>query len=1030
MYFGTRAHATAVAEIPRLFEIGVPAGLEETAALGFMVALYERVKEPLFRILAQRTADRSFIDTRVKASYAFNQKLRYAYSDPDYATVIGAEDSNGRVVIGALNEEFSKPGGRPVAPLPEYLQGQHVTLFGPPDHAKMAINAMNAYHRKLPGEPAIVEELLRTAPARVKWGADTEDSKTPLRDDLIEAAVNLTACFEETLAYTDPTSGKHYSLAANKLAAPIKRFPGLGLPCPFLFLDQDPIPLHIYDFALHAFRNCKNPRALAFYVPKIENEEEAQYLHTLIETAELLLKQSYADYKLGTIRLMIVIENPRAILRIHEIIDALYPYFAGASLGWHDYLASTARLFKEDANYRIPAKTDPDIVIKHIKESHRLLADVVGSRGGIKVGGMYGILQQDAELQSPSFQVALRGFFKDVITQLKRDLTGFWVAHPDFVRLGIAIVEGWQRYRVSGDPALITLVRSVLQAPYCQQIEEFIAREDVADLDRSHPNYIRSLLAADLASSDGICNHDEAEVRYNIFQTLQYLADWLAGNGCVALPTTIDQIPVRVMDDLATTERSRWEVWHETYHGRIARADVLRIACEELALIRQDRSNQQKIVQVKWDTRTEKFYPIAFRLMLQLMTNRKPVEFATELLLPFTSTMVRESQDPWQTMCAIDPEKYRLDPDMERMLGFFEACGVVRFAREMALAPVQDLMRARAIIEGFSLKEIQEAARFHGDIGDDARHLDTTAAQEQAVVATASDTSLRELRALAKQYQDQFGFKFLVSAKGKAAHELLKTLQDRIQNSREQEITNAKDALWTITCKRLESRPVDSILDKLEALRITHNVPGVQIAVVRDGQIQPISLGEAARGRVPVKHNTLFQLASLSKTLAAAFALEFFRRRGIMLDTSVNSLFAQAGSSYRVTSSVAPEWGDAVTVCDLLRHTAMNLHYVHGFPVARELPRAGTIMQAPSEFGYEMLDVLDRPGTQFRYSGGGYLVLEHLIETLSKQRVEELCAPFFGHLGLTHLSLIRPAGLGFTMRTDTLQTLQKYLEPA
>ena len=65
---------------------------------------------------------------------------------------------------------------------------------------------------------------------------------------------------------------------------------------------------------------------------------------------------------------------------------------AGASLGWHDYLASMARLMKEDPNYRIPVKADPEIVIKHIKASHELLARVVRPRGGVSIGGMYGVL--------------------------------------------------------------------------------------------------------------------------------------------------------------------------------------------------------------------------------------------------------------------------------------------------------------------------------------------------------------------------------------------------------------------------------------------------------------------------------------------------------------------------------------------------------------------------------------------------------------------------------------------------------------
>ncbi len=40
----------------------------------------------------------------------------------------------------------------------------------------------------------------------------------------------------------------------------------------------------------------------------------------------------------------------------------------------------------------------------------------------------------------------------DGVTQLKRGLTGFWVAHPDFVRLGLALVEAW-RLREAGNPA-------------------------------------------------------------------------------------------------------------------------------------------------------------------------------------------------------------------------------------------------------------------------------------------------------------------------------------------------------------------------------------------------------------------------------------------------------------------------------------------------------------------------------------------------------------------------------------------------
>lgn len=125
------------------------------------------------------------------------------------------------------------------------------------------------------------------------------------------------------------------------------------------------------------------------------------------------------------------------------MITRLHPYFAGASLGWHDFLASAARLFKNDPSYRIPIKADANIVVRHIRESHLLLARIVGARGGIAIGGMYGILPRGRDVADASVQAALVGFVRDVVTQLRRGLVGFWVAHPDFVRVGVALVEAF-----------------------------------------------------------------------------------------------------------------------------------------------------------------------------------------------------------------------------------------------------------------------------------------------------------------------------------------------------------------------------------------------------------------------------------------------------------------------------------------------------------------------------------------------------------------------------------------------------------
>jgi allantoicase len=627
---------------------------------------------------------------------------------------------------------------------------------------------------------------------------------------------------------------------------------------------------------------------------------------------------------------------------------------------------------------------------------------------------MYGILPQQTDIESESFQVTLRGFFKDVITQLKRDLTGFWVAHPDFVRLGLAIVEAWKLYAAGNEKPLYDLTKGIFIDQYRKEVDQFIRGDDIAGLDKASPNYVRSLLVADIKESDYIAGNHPDEIRYNVFQSLQYLTDWLSGNGCVALPTIINGIPVRVMDDLATAERSRWEVWHEIRHGRFKVEDFLRIAHEEMRFIRKDLSDAKKIVQVKWDDRTAKWYPVAFNIMIQMMTAENPVEFATELLMPFTVEQIRKADDPWALATRLDPGKFRVNPYVRRWNYYFERCGTGRFAAELAKDTVLDLHRVESLIRGFTVDEMIEAASFHGDIGESPKTLDHHAKYEQKLVTDIESAAKSELRALAAQYLAKFGFKFLVSAKGKSAEELLAILHIRFDNDRDTEISNAKTALWLITLKRIKDHPLDSVLDRLTKLAETHHIAGAQIAISNAFGSQCVNIGEAVKGQGAVQSSTLFELASLSKTIASAFAMEFFAKAGISLDDRVNALFSKTKSQFRLQSSGGSVWADHVTVADLMRHSALNMHYVKGFPSDHGVPPAAEIAFNGPQFGYERVSVISNPGTSFKYSGGGFIVLEYLIEALSGKSIHDLTEPFFKALGLSHLTFTQKSLNGHT----------------
>jgi len=639
--------------VPAVEGLRVAAGLradfpaiETDEALSFVCELYSQTKGSLNTVLEQRVKDRAFMDRETLDGVAFNKGL--PYDSPDYKTAIGKRDTAGRIVVGPLDgttteEKYS-------VDLPDFLIGDQVTLFGPPDTKKMSINAMNALNRISPDEPEIVTELVESAGQVPRWGADNEDSKTPIMASFLSACENLMGCFDGTLRLVDEASGKTYKLDEAGLSKPIKRIPGLALPDGNHLLNGSPLPLHLFDFAMHLWHNRAKAEALVFYIPKLENEEEAAYFKDLIDRAERLIRTVEPGYVCGTIKLFIVFENPRAIFRISEIAKVLHPHFLGGSLGWHDFLASAARLFKNDPRYRIPVKADPNIVINHIRESHRILVKALEPLGAIRIGGMYGVLFEDGN--EKSYEVSMVGYVRDVTTQLKRGLNGFWVAHPAFVRPGLALVEAWRR----GPDAVAELVKALIPNPDEHvPLLKFVFADDAEGLERQDPGYLRSVLAAGVGMSDVIANDDPEEVRYNVFQALQYICDWLSGNGCVALPATMknargETVFVRIMDDLATTERSRWELWAEVAHGRVSVENFERILSEEVAFLKAGEDADHKRIQVAWKGEAVRWYPVAATILHQLVTDPNPVEFATELMLPFTLDVIREADDPMAEM--------------------------------------------------------------------------------------------------------------------------------------------------------------------------------------------------------------------------------------------------------------------------------------------------------------------------------------------------------------------------------------------
>ena len=73
-----------------------------------------------------------------------------------------------------------------------------------------------------------------------------------------------------------------------------------------------------------------------------------------------------------------------------------------------------------------------------------------------------------------------------------------------------------------------------------------------------------------------------------------------------------------------------------------------------------------------------------------------------------------------------------------------------------------------------------------------------------------------------------------------------------------------------------------------------------------------------------------------------------------------------------------------------MSHSALNMHYVNGVPKREAMPEITELLKGHELYGYEATKVLHPPGTRFHYSGAGFMLLEHILELVTKKSIAEL----------------------------------------
>lgn len=153
---------------------------------------------------------------------------------------------------------------------------------------------------------------------------------------------------------------------------------------------------------------------------------------------------------------------------------------------------------------------------------------------------------------------------------------------------------------------------------------------------------------------------------------------------------------------------------------------------------------------------------------------------------------------------------------------FLQCCGSKSWARGMSqylpFRNSRDLFEtAETIWWGLSAEDWLEAFRSHPKIGEQKAAAEVTAtslswsSKEQSGVVDADKATKRLLADLNRRYEEKFGFIYIVCATGKSSEELLKILQERLNNDAESELKIAASEQSKITELRLHK-----LLAKLE----------------------------------------------------------------------------------------------------------------------------------------------------------------------------------------------------------------------
>ena len=173
-----------------------------------------------------------------------------------------------------------------------------------------------------------------------------------------------------------------------------------------------------------------------------------------------------------------------------------------------------------------------------------------------------------------------------------------------------------------------------------------------------------------------------------------------------------------------------------------------------------------------------------------------------------------------------------------------------------------------------------------------------------------------------------------------------------------------------------EPVPSRKLSDRMASL----HVPGVSIAVIHLGKLAwARGFGVVRVGGPPVTPDTLFQAASISKPVTTLAALHLAHAGRLSLDTDVNQYLTR----WKLPPNEFTKHS-SVTLRELLTHSAgVTVSGFPGYPTNAQLPSLVQILNGEPPANNPPIRVDSIPGTKSRYSGGGFVIVQEILNDVT-----------------------------------------------